>query len=74
MSLLQWQQLNAQDTVFAAALANLLKRSRIPEATVTQKVEKIIRRVREGGDSALIRALTAEHRARTPRSHHPGIS
>ena len=54
MSLLQWQQLNAQDTVFAAALANLLKRSRIPEATVTQTVEEIIRRVREDGDSALI--------------------
>ncbi|GIT26563.1 MAG: hypothetical protein CM1200mP41_26070 [Gammaproteobacteria bacterium] len=58
MSLLQWQQLNAQDTVFAAALANLLKRSRISEATVTQTVEEIIRRVREDGDSALIE-LTA---------------
>ena len=58
MSLLQWQQLNAQDAVFATALADLLKRSRISEATVTQTVEEIIGRVREGGDSALIE-LTA---------------
>ena len=45
MSLLQWQQLNAQDAVFATALGDLLKRSRTPEATVTQTVEEIIERV-----------------------------
>ena len=45
MSLLQWQQLNAQDAAFGTTLADLLKRSRISETTVTQAVEEIIEKV-----------------------------